>query len=415
MSAIYGITLLAKGETKKLKLKDGNGRLTKEALQTLMKKKTPLSNLGTYPYSGMTLTLFGYITGKAGTENKHDLPPPMDSELYFGDILLIASKDGDSWETPVSFSLEEYEKFYQKAFGGFDDVDSEDDSEDEPLEDTEALEEEEEDEKPVKKKVAEEEGVPEDEQEDDSEEEFEEEDEEEEEGVIEGEEEVDEPVVVSKKVPAKKKVSKTVAANQNTGRAKQQVFIRKSRAQELTSGPIPVDGLEHQYRSHALKCLTKTLGNVLSSQDLVKLELAILESALTDSTNKQVFKHFENSLFQTVYMQSLRRFIGNLDPNSYVKNAFLLKKIIQKDLTIDNLATMSIMDYSPTLYTELNDRMLLREKQQLEGNKALATDLFKCGRCHKRECTYYELQTRSADEPMTKFISCLNCGNHWRM
>jgi len=412
MSAIYGITLLAKGETKKLKLKDGKGLLTKDMLQTLMKKKTPLSNLGTFPYSGMTLTLFGYTVGKAGTENKHDLPPPLDAELYFSDILLIASKEADTWENPVSFSLEEYEKFYQKAFGGFDDVESdeEDDSDEE-----EVLEEEEEDEKPVKKKVAEEEGVPEDEQEDDSEEEFEEEEEEEDELPIEGEEEAEEAVVVSNKAPAKKKVSKTVAANQNTGRAKQQVFIRKSRSQELTGGPIPKDGLENQYRSHALKCLTKTLGSVLSTQDLVKLELAILQSAMTDSTNKQVFKHFDNSLFQTVYMQSLRRFIGNLDPNSYVKNAFLLKKIIQKDLTIDNLATMNIMDYSPTLYTELNDRMLLREKQQLEGNKALATDLFKCGRCHKRECTYYELQTRSADEPMTKFISCLNCGNHWRM
>jgi transcription elongation factor S-II len=414
MSAIYGITLLAKGETKKIKLRDGKGLLTKDALQTLMKKKTPLSNLGTFPYSGMTLTLFGYTTGKAGTENKHDLPPPLDAELYFSDILLVASKEADSWENPVSFSLEEYEKFYQKAFGGFDDVESDedDDSDDEE----EALEEEEEEEKPVKKKVAEEEGVPEDEQEDeDEEEEFEEEDEEEEEGPIDVEDEVDEPVVVSKKAPAKKKVSKTAAANQNTGRAKQQVFIRKSKAQEITMGPIPKDGLENQYRSHALKCLTKTLGSVLSTQDLVKLEVAILQSAMTDSTNKQVFKHFDNSLFQTVYMQSLRRFIGNLDPNSYVKNAFLLKKIIQKDLTIDNLATMNIMDYSPTLYTELNDRMLLREKQQLEGNKALATDLFKCGRCHKRECTYYELQTRSADEPMTKFISCLNCGNHWRM
>jgi transcription elongation factor S-II len=413
MSAIYGITLLAKGETKKIKLRDGKGLLTKDMLQTLTKKKTPLSNLGTFPYSGMTLTLFGYTAGKAGTENKHDLPPPLDAELYFGDILLIASKEADSWENPVSFSLEEYEKFYQKAFGGFDDIESDedDDSDDEE----EALEEEEE-EKPVKKKVAEEEGVPEDEQEDDSEEEFEEEEEEEEElGPIEGEEEVEEAVVVSKKAPAKKKVSKTVAANQNTGRAKQQVFIRKSKAQEITCGPIPKDGLENQYRSHALKCLTKTLGSVLSSQDLIKLEVAILQSAMTDSTNKQVFKHFDNSLFQTVYMQSLRRFVGNLDPNSYVKNAFLLKKIIQKDLTIDNLATMNIMDYSPTLYTELNDRMLLREKQQLEGNKALATDLFKCGRCHKRECTYYELQTRSADEPMTKFISCLNCGNHWRM
>jgi len=413
MSAIYGITLLAKGETKKIKLRDGKGLLTKDMLQTLMKKKTPLSNLGTFPYSGLTLTLFGYTAGKAGTENKHDLPPPLDAELYFGDILLIASKEADSWENPVSFSLEEYEKFYQKAFGGFDDIESDEDEDSDNEE--EALEEEE-DEKPVKKKVAEEEGVPEDEQEDDSEEEFEEEEEEEEElGPIEGEEEVEEAVVVSKKAPAKKKVSKTVAANQNTGRAKQQVFIRKSKAQEITCGPIPKDGLENQYRSHALKYLTKTLGSVLSSQDLVKLEVAILQSAMTDSTNKQVFKHFDNSLFQTVYMQSLRRFVGNLDPNSYVKNAFLLKKIIQKDLTIDNLATMNIMDYSPTLYTELNDRMLLREKQQLEGNKALATDLFKCGRCHKRECTYYELQTRSADEPMTKFISCLNCGNHWRM
>ena len=414
MSAIYGITLLAKGETKKIKLKDGKGLLTMTALQTLMKKKTPLSNLGTFPSSGITLTLFGYTTGKAGTENKHDLPPPLDSELYFNDILLIASKGSDTWENPVSFSLEEYEKFYQKAFGGFDDIESEDDDN---SDEDEILEEEEEEEKPVKKKVAEEEGVPEDEQEDDSEEEFEEEDDEEEEGPIEGEEEVevDEPVVVSKKAPAKKKVSKTAAANQNTGRAKQQVFIRKSRSSEITLGPIPKDGFENQYRCHTIKCLTKTLGSVLSTQDLAKLEVAILQSAMTDSTNKQVFKHFDNSLFQSVYIQSLRRFIGNLDPNSYVKNAFLLKKIIQKDLTIDNLATMNIMDYSPTLYTELNDRMLLREKQQLEGNKALATDLFKCGRCHKRECTYYELQTRSADEPMTKFISCLNCGNHWRM
>jgi transcription elongation factor S-II len=412
MSAIYGITLLAKGETKKIKLRDGKGFLTKDALQTLMKKKTPLSNLGTFPYSGMTLTLFGYTTGKAGTENKHDLPPPLDAELYFSDILLIASKEADSWENPVSFSLEEYEKFYQKAFGGFDDIDSD---EDDDSDDEEALEEEEEEEKPVKKKVAEEEGVPEDEQEDEEEDDEFEEEEEEEELPIEGEEEVDEHVVVSKKAPAKKKVSKTVAATQNTGRAKQQLFIRKSKAQEITCGPIPKDGLENQYRSHALKCLTKALGSVLSSQDLVKLETAILQSAMSDSTNKQVFKHFDNSLFQSVYMQALRRFLGNLDPNSYVKNAFLLKKIIQKDLTIDNLATMNIMDYSPTLYTELNDRMLLREKQQLEGNKALATDLFKCGRCHKRECTYYELQTRSADEPMTKFISCLNCGNHWRM
>ena len=75
---------------------------------------------------------------------------------------------------------------------------------------------------------------------------------------------------------------------------------------------------------------------------------------------------------------------------------------------------MNIMEYAPHLYKELTERQVLREQNQLEGNKAMATDKFKCGRCHKREATYYELQTRSADEPMTKFITCLNCGNHWR-
>jgi transcription elongation factor S-II len=111
----------------------------------------------------------------------------------------------------------------------------------------------------------------------------------------------------------------------------------------------------------------------------------------------------------------MRRLVGNLNPNSYVGNTGLLPKILSKDLTIETLATMNVMDYSPQLYAGLRERMLLREKQQLEGNKAMATDMFKCGRCHKRETTFYELQTRSADEPMTKFITCVNCGNHWRM
>jgi transcription elongation factor S-II len=42
------------------------------------------------------------------------------------------------------------------------------------------------------------------------------------------------------------------------------------------------------------------------------------------------------------------------------------------------------------------------------------TDMFKCRRCGSRSCNYYEMQTRSADEPMTQFITCLDCNNHWK-
>jgi transcription elongation factor S-II len=55
----------------------------------------------------------------------------------------------------------------------------------------------------------------------------------------------------------------------------------------------------------------------------------------------------------------------------------------------------------------------LRETQAAVDTEA-ETDQFKCGRCGKRRCKYYQLQTRSADEPMTTFVTCVNCGNRWK-
>jgi hypothetical protein len=43
------------------------------------------------------------------------------------------------------------------------------------------------------------------------------------------------------------------------------------------------------------------------------------------------------------------------------------------------------------------------------------TDQFKCGKCKGRRTSYYQMQTRSADEPMTTFVSCLICNNHWKV
>lgn len=55
----------------------------------------------------------------------------------------------------------------------------------------------------------------------------------------------------------------------------------------------------------------------------------------------------------------------------------------------------------------------LREAKAAQDTEA-ETDQFKCGRCHQRKTKYYQLQTRSADEPMTTFVTCINCGNRWK-
>ena len=138
---VYGLLLSAKGDMKKCKVSDNaSEKLTLETLGLILKRKTAPKKLGMYKYNQQYLSLFGYTEGRAGTENKHDLPPPCDSAMYFGDILLIASK-GKTWsEKYLTITPADYEKFYHKSFGGFEDIE---DSEDESIEESESEEEEE--------------------------------------------------------------------------------------------------------------------------------------------------------------------------------------------------------------------------------------------------------------------------------
>jgi len=83
-----------------------------------------------------SVSVYAKTEGKANMENKYDFPPPIDSTLFFGSCALVCqqTKDDGSLEY-VSLSVEQWEKFYEKLFGGF-----------ENLADTAVADEEEEDE-----------------------------------------------------------------------------------------------------------------------------------------------------------------------------------------------------------------------------------------------------------------------------
>jgi DNA-directed RNA polymerase subunit M/transcription elongation factor TFIIS len=114
--------------------------------------------------------------------------------------------------------------------------------------------------------------------------------------------------------------------------------------------------------------------------------------------------------------------------NRYKLKFLELKRIfINCPATVEKLKagiakTNQLIDYDPgelwpggpwatlqeeIIYKEIRKEVLSRESKNQDG-------FFRCGRCKSTKTAYYQLQTRSADEPMTTFVSCLTCDAHWK-
>ena len=98
------------------------------------------------------------------------------------------------------------------------------------------------------------------------------------------------------------------------------------------------------------------------------------------------------------------------------KNPDLRRKVVLGDITPDELISASPEELASDAKKEENQR--IREKKLFDSApssvKRATTDQFQCGKCRQRKCTYYQMQTRSADEPMTTFVQCTNCNNAWK-
>ena len=68
------------------------------------------------------ISIYGFIEGSAGNENKHELPPPLDCDLFFGDLVVTKEKDNKMED----FITQDFMHFYSKKCGGFEDLESSD-------------------------------------------------------------------------------------------------------------------------------------------------------------------------------------------------------------------------------------------------------------------------------------------------
>lgn len=161
-----------------------------------------------------------------------------------------------------------------------------------------------------------------------------------------------------------------------------------------------------KFRSNIRSELNKLINNSNASSNLEK---GIFNYTLKEDVRRNELKKWENKYHVLLYTMQVKNVIHA------IKTIDELRDNIEKEnIKAHMVAFMTHQEWCPEKWAELIDRKSKRDMQKFENNMEAATDTFVCRKCRNNKCTYYQLQTRSADEPMTVYVTCLTCNNRWK-
>lgn len=145
------------------------------------------------------------------------------------------------------------------------------------------------------------------------------------------------------------------------------------------------------------------LADFLSLPIVQKLEQSINQYSLQYLKNKKK----QESFFVNIYISKVNDIYYNLNPKN---NNYLTLAILDNKVPIENVPYMTPQELFPKNW----EYIIQKIDNNIKNKDYMEESAYPCKRCGLKKCLSYQLQTRSADEPMTTFVDCYACGFKWK-
>jgi transcription elongation factor S-II len=158
------------------------------------------------------------------------------------------------------------------------------------------------------------------------------------------------------------------------------------------------------------KNIVKEICKVFDSEKYsINIEKGIYNYSISESEKRNIVKKWENVYFVQLYTDKFKSVMINLQKQKNLMNNILSKKIKPHEI-----AFMTHQEMYPEKWGKLINLKQIRDQNKYAPKLDANTDDYTCYKCKSKRCSFYQLQTRSADEPMTTFVTCLECGTRWK-
>lgn len=150
---------------------------------------------------------------------------------------------------------------------------------------------------------------------------------------------------------------------------------------------------------------------IYTKEYIVKnLERGCLNRTIVKSNDYNIRGVWSNPKFVSLYHDICYKIASNLDVTSVINSDYITKKILKNEVNINMVANMSSKELCPKKYEKID--MKINQRTNLE-RKIKYSELYRCRKCKRNQCTTERRYNRSLDEGVNLTIICLFCGHEW--